>query len=104
MARAIAAGFLVTAAVAVLGVLLLAIMARSGGAPGVSLAFFVGAPVVLGLLAAWMLPGAWPSRTRPLWTGGVGILVVLAIACGLALGGFVGVYAAFATGLFVIGW
>ncbi len=107
MARAIAASFLVAAGVAVVLVLVSATGAFTD-VPGALLVALpialVAAPIALGLIAAWLLPGAWPDRERPRWSAGVGIAAIAAGACGLILGGIAGLYLAFATGLFIIGY
>ena len=59
---------------------------------------------MLGVVAAWLVPGAWPDREPPPWSLGVGVAVVVAAVGGLLLGAFVRVYIAFAAGLFVIGY
>jgi len=107
MARAIVAAFLVTAGAAAVVVLVGATGAfadlRGGLLVAVPIAL-VATPIALGVLAAWLLPGAWPDRERPGWSVGVGIAVVVATVGGLLFGGFVAVWLAFATGLFVIGF
>ena len=107
MVRSIVAAFLVTAAAAAVVILVSATGAFRDlrGAFLVAAPFLLfGGPLVLGVVAAWLVPGAWPDRERPLWSVGVGIVVVVAAVCGLLLGGFVGIYIAFATGVFVIGY
>ena len=95
MARAIVTAFLVTGVVAVVGVLLGTRGMVLEGWPPV---LVIGSPIAIGWIAASRSPGTWPHRERPAWTAGVGLLVVIAGAFGLLLGGYVGLQLAFGMG------
>ncbi len=106
MVRAIVAAFLVAAGAAAVVILVGAtgVFRDLRGALLVAAPILLfGGPIVLGVVAAGLVPGAWPDRERPLWSVGVGIAVLVAAVCGLLLGGSSGLVA-FATGVFVIGY
>ena len=91
MGRAIVAAFLVAAGAAAAVILIGRDAGHSADMRGALLVaapiLLFGGPIVLGVVAAWLVPGAWPDRERPLGASASGSRSSSPPSAGLLLGG-----------------